>query len=199
MKRFAAIAILISTGCATVNHGPIDRVPVSTDPAGAEVAVECGRASRGPFTTPVVLVLSPKADDCRIHLTKAGYHAQTIEFQSYPRQSVWWNLLPSALGVLSLVAQADEASGLEAAGGAILSGVGFAIDGRNGSMWTLEPKGVDVKLQRTSDSSSAPQPLHFLNIPPSTDEPIRPRSSMMLPSLLPSRMLARPPAPGVSF
>lgn len=154
------IAALILTSCATVTHGPTERIPVSTDPAGAEVTVECGRVSRGPFTTPVVLELSPKAEVCRIHLIKAGYQPQTLEFQSYPRRSVWWNLAPSVVGVISLVSRYDEASGLEATGGAILSGIGFAIDGRNGSMWRLEPKGVDVKLKRSVNGigySSPPQ------------------------------------------
>jgi hypothetical protein len=111
--------------------------------------VECGRSSRGPFTTPVVVELSPKADVCRIHLSKAGYQSQTIEFDGHPRRSVWWNLAPFTLGMIHLMSQSDETAGLVASGGAIASGVGFAIDGRNGSMWTLEPKTVEVKLTRS--------------------------------------------------
>ena len=85
-------AVLLS-GCATVAHGRFQQIPVVSDPAGAQVALDCGRGAKDAGVTPVVVKVRRNAEACAITLTHEGYRPTTVTLSRHWSGWVWGNLL----------------------------------------------------------------------------------------------------------
>ena len=148
MHRTAlACLILLATGCATMRGGPQQDVPVRTDPEGATVAVSCGSAT-GTYSTPVVVRLPRRADDCRLTVTKEGFEPETVQFTNVVSRSVWWNLAPAAIALPAAGESGHDGAFLYLLGGTALSGAAFGTDAITGAMWSQIPRGVSITLRR---------------------------------------------------
>ena len=96
--RSVTVALLLGcllalTGCATVAHGRFQQVPISSNPAGAAVEVDCGRGAVAAGETPVVVKMPRKAQYCLVTLTRDGYQPTTVTFARHWSGWVWGNLL----------------------------------------------------------------------------------------------------------
>ena len=86
-------SVIALTGCATVAHGRFQQVPISSNPEGAAVQVDCGRGVVAAGATPVVVKMPRKAQYCLVTLTHDGYQPATITFDRHWSGWVWGNLL----------------------------------------------------------------------------------------------------------
>jgi hypothetical protein len=85
--------IVVLSGCATVAHGRYQQVPISSNPSGASVDVDCGLGPVPAGQTPVVVKMPRKAQFCVVTLTHDGYKPSTITFGRRWSGWVWGNLL----------------------------------------------------------------------------------------------------------
>ena len=127
MARMRPVALALAlglAGCATLDHGTTDDVPVVTDPPGATVSSSTGTICMSPCT-----VSGPRRDNFGITVVKPGYATQTVTSEAKPNE-----------------AAIAAASRLDATADAL----GRAIDVQDGSYFTHVPKAVVIKLEPAS-------------------------------------------------
>jgi hypothetical protein len=153
MRRVVTMAAaLLSAGCATIFHGPMQRIEVVTDPPGA-TAVAAGAS----VTTPGFLLLRRDADDLEIRVEKEGYVSKTVRLARRVSGLVWANLgwagLGAAIGATQqpLFKRASDSPGdAWVVGGVGAAAFGFGVDYVTGAAYRLEPVTVVVKLDEAS-------------------------------------------------
>jgi hypothetical protein len=132
MKKLLTLALLVTTGCASIVHQTTQQIAVASDPPGAAVTVACGDVSNDPkLVTPTVVTVHRKPAFCMIQVNKAGY--ATGEAHLSRELSGWYvgNLLVGGI-------------------------IGFIVDGANGAMWTRSPGKVELTLKPTDPAPPAP-------------------------------------------
>jgi len=87
------VCLVVLSSCATVRHGRYQYVPVNSNPAGADVSVNCNGHVKDAGVTPVVVKLKRKADRCTIAIVKDGYEPASIAFQRTWSGWIWSNLM----------------------------------------------------------------------------------------------------------
>ena len=123
MKKLVPMLVLFAFGCASIAHQTTQQIPVSSEPAGAEVAVACGDVHNDArLTTPTVVTVHRKPRHCLITLKKEGY--RPAEMKLARQMSSWYlgNLLFGGI-------------------------VGFIVDAANGAMYNRTPAKLDVTLE----------------------------------------------------
>ena len=144
LKTLVAV-VLFTQGCATVHNGRFQEVRVVSDPAGADVEVRCGKGQAA-AVTPATVRLPRRAEPCSLVLTRAGFRAETVVFDSRPSRWVWANFSgPIAGGVSGATRHSDQAF-VDFFLGALFGGAGFGIDALTGAMWEWEPAEVERTL-----------------------------------------------------
>ena len=144
LKILIAIVIL-TPGCATVHNGRYQQISVVTDPAGATVDVRCGKLQPA-AVTPTTVRLPRRVEQCSLTLTRPGFHSETVAFDSTPSGWVWANFAaPLAGGAVGATRGSDQAF-VDFLIGALLGGIGIAVDALTDAMWHLEPAAVERKL-----------------------------------------------------
>lgn len=117
---FAALGL---GGCATLDHGTFDDVPVVTDPPGATVTATTGTICISPCT-----VSGPRRESFGITIAKPGYATQSVTSE----------------------AKSDDAAIARASAPKVTADVlGRVIDVQDGTYYTHDPKAVVVKLERS--------------------------------------------------
>ncbi len=114
------------TGCATIMTGTTQKIPVSSNPSGANLQVD----GQSTYTTPVTVVLERKRDHILV-FTKEGYNQATITILHVLSGAVCGNILLGGL-------------------------IGFGVDACTGAMNKLVPENVQVELQKAAPGASAP-------------------------------------------
>lgn len=115
----ALIALFLLSGCATVIKGTTQTIPVSSDPAGADVIVN--NVLTG--TTPTEIELKRKRDHL-ITIEKDGYAAASVPVLKSVGGAVWGNILAGGL-------------------------IGWGVDATSGAQYNLNPETVFVRLRPT--------------------------------------------------
>ena len=167
-NALAVLAAVLLTRCATGAHYDnlnFQDVPVTSEPSGARVVIDCGRGPNSYGNTPVMLKLVRRDPMCVMTVSKAGFVDQQIHFHH--------TILPAALldataGVLSAgLVQVGHVqfSGSNGTGGdGTVSataygywtpvGVGIAVfstamlvDAGSGALWSHTPQSVHVTLK----------------------------------------------------
>ncbi len=119
---FLIVALFISTyGCATIINGTTQKIPVSSDPSGANCTV-VGDTTR--YTTPCQVELARKSDHI-LKLEKEGYEPATVEIKHVLSGAVAGNILLGGL-------------------------IGWGVDAASGSQNRLIPETVHVSLKASS-------------------------------------------------
>lgn len=128
MYRLAVtlIALFLLSGCATVIKGRTQTVPVSSDPAGAEIIVN--HVPMG--ITPAQLELRRKHDYI-ITLQKDGYAPASVPVLKSIGGAVWGNILAGGL-------------------------IGWGVDATSGAQYNLSPETVYVRLRPISGGEIPP-------------------------------------------
>jgi hypothetical protein len=109
---------LLSSSCATIVKGTTAKIPIRSQPSGANVRVD----STSIGTTPVVAKVSRKTSH-RVEISLAGYRTFEVVLELHDNHATLGNLV---------------------AGGII----GMAVDSSTGANNSFEPDHVDAVLQK---------------------------------------------------
>lgn len=109
-------------GCAAIIHGSIQKVPVSSSPAGATVTVNGQQTN-----TPGVLALERNQKEYTLVFEKKGYKTVQVKLVRSVDGWVWGNIIFGGL-------------------------IGLAVDFGTGSAYKLSPEAVNVVLAEQGSS-----------------------------------------------
>lgn len=120
-------------GCASIIHGTTQKIPVSSDPSGAQVGVDDQNRE---YKTP-----------CEIELERGTDHRLTI----------------SLVGYESAIVDIKHKVSAAVTGNAIFGGlIGMIVDSSNGAVFRLDPETIHSKLQpilhKDMQESRLPEP-----------------------------------------
>lgn len=146
------LASTMAVRCATAANGRYERIPIKSDPPGASVRVDCGKANRrAPKVTPTVIAIPRNADRCSVLLVKDGYERRSVTLDRVVSEKVIRNFYAAAFGLEAM----DELSWDDdlfavafffTLSSAALGGVGLAVDRATGALFEHEPKFIEVDL-----------------------------------------------------
>ncbi len=161
MKRLAAILILqYLTGCATVTHGRFQKIPVTSEPSGADIELaQCGAGRGGSARTPAIVSVRRNADGCTITLHKDGYESAHIVLRRDRSRALYANALPAivlgaATGLVAAIpfVLGDSQGAHDAADASFKIGFAagaaapFLVDSKTGAAYRQFPDSVHVAL-----------------------------------------------------
>jgi hypothetical protein len=150
LKRTLLLSVFALTlgACATVQHGPMQRIRVDSDPQDVVVKTDkCGPGSTKRTTTPNVVWVSRRAERCTLTFTADGYVGKRVVLSRVIAEEFLENL--EAFEVCDTVG-CDDPWGFFFLGG-FLAGTGFGIDTITGALYQLEPNEVVVTLEPRED------------------------------------------------
>ena len=143
-----ALLALNLAACATVQHGPMQRIRVDSDPADVKVRTDkCGPGSTRETRTPGVVWVSRRAERCTLTFTEDGYVGKRIVLTRAIAEEFMENL--DLLDVCTEV-DCDDGWGYLFFSG-FLAGTGFGIDAITGALYEQQPHDVWVTLELHDD------------------------------------------------
>jgi len=145
--------VLAFARCATVHHGPLQRIHVDSDPAGATVKTkDCGPGSTRVATTEAAVWVSRRATRCTLTVSAAGFEPETI--------SLHREISPRTHDNARAIGEMCDGDALDCNSfsdvlvavflGGIISGTGFGVDAATGAMFEQQPNAVHVELVPSS-------------------------------------------------
>lgn len=143
-----AFLALSLAACATVQHGPMQRIRVDSEPADVKVRTDkCGPGSTKETRTPGVVWVSRRAERCTITFTEDGYVGKRVALTRAISEEFMENL-----DLLEVCADldCDDAWGYFFLSG-FLAGTGFGIDTITGALYEQQPHEVWVELEPRED------------------------------------------------
>ena len=144
----AALLALNLAACATVQHGPVQRIRVDSDPQDVKVRTDhCGPGSTKEVRTPAVVWVSRRAERCTLTFTADGYVGKRVVLTRAIAEEFMENL--DAIHVCDSL-DCDDAWGYFFLGG-FFAGAGFGIDAITGALFELQPNEVVVELEPRED------------------------------------------------
>lgn len=149
-RLLGVFALAVSaTACASIANGPTQVVPVSSDPEGAAVTVDCGREVDTPQITPMRARLDRKAEKCILSLQLDGYEPERVAFERGFSPWYWGNFIGVALIPIGLSDGGPDLGNGEAVLGLAVTGLaGLLVDHFGGAQYRLDPESVHVVLRR---------------------------------------------------
>lgn len=120
-------------GCATIVHGTTQKIPVSSDPSGANLTV-AGQTTK--HTTPCEVELSRKSDHI-LKIEKDGCQPSTVEIRHVVSGAVAGNILAGGL-------------------------IGWGVDASSGGQYRLVPETVNVTLKPSQPPPAVIAPTEAL-------------------------------------
>ncbi|MEO8033238.1 MAG: hypothetical protein ABI837_02320 [Acidobacteriota bacterium] len=147
-KRALVFLIPLLTACATAHHGPMQRLAIDSDPAGAVISLQhCGAFAIEGAITPAVVMVSRRVTQCTVAVSKSGYKPISVRLDRHVSPQFAAN--SAALTVMcGDVFECNHVSDLAVAGivGGALAGAGMATDAVTGAMFELRPALVHAIL-----------------------------------------------------
>ncbi len=151
----AVLFLSLTSGCASISHGTRETIDASSDPAGADVSIECAGQRVASGVTPTQLTMRRKLEGCEAHFSKAGFADFRLPMQRGFSGSYWGNLalttgFPIGLalaisdGFWGPATHENEANALASIG--LAGAAGLIIDRVNGAMYD-HPAKLIAKLQ----------------------------------------------------
>lgn len=138
----AALVAIALTGCATVQHGPVQRIDVDSEPRDAVVRTsDCGPGSTKEVRTPGVVWVSRRAEHCTLRFSAPGFYAETVTLRREMAEEFLDNV--NVIGEIGY--WDDSLTGLLLGG--LFAGTGFAVDGATGAMFQQHPSAVVIELE----------------------------------------------------
>ncbi len=141
MKTYLFLLLpVLFTSCATITRGVHDKLSVTSEPSGANVALSTGEKG----VTPATFVKMRRTDPFLVTVSKPGFVPQTVTVQS----------------------KIGGTGGTAMAGNALIGGViGLGVDAGTGAYNSLYPNPVAVHLvpagkgeKKSRQSSTPPKP-----------------------------------------
>jgi len=145
------LASTMAVRCATATNGRYEKIHVTSDPPGASVRVDCGKANRrAPAPTPTVIAIPRNADRCSVLLVKDGYERRSVTLDRVVSEKAIRNFYGAALGVEAMIEAWDDdlfaIAFVFTLAGAALGGVGLGVDRATGALFEHSPGFIDVDL-----------------------------------------------------
>jgi hypothetical protein len=135
--RCAIVAVVVlSGGCATIVNGTTAKIPVASDPTGADILVDGNFVGQTPAT-----VVLKKTTDHLLTIQKVGYQPKSVPVVRTVGGAVWGNILAGGL-------------------------IGCGVDASNGAQYNLIPTTISVKLDPVASvvlSAGAEDSAAFVN------------------------------------
>ena len=148
-KRLTALFALITfASCATIRHGDVEPIFVTSDPTGAEAVVHCRNGVSEHSTTPARLLIPRTSEGCAVEVSKPGFVTRSIPLERGYNAAFWLNFVPAsglAATPPALFGGYDGWGGLLAVG--VAGAIGFAVDRKSGRGYGHNPDNVNVKLE----------------------------------------------------
>lgn len=158
LKKAVSGLLVLSMGCATMNRGPVQKVYIESEPAGANVELDkCGRQPKD-LRTPTDLFISRRVKRCTIHITLDGYEPARVLLQRRPADytpAAQAEDLEAVCG--PYMEHCNSLTDLLVLGtiGVLVWGVGKGVDAAAGANYQLEPRHVYVELEPAATRRSA--------------------------------------------
>jgi hypothetical protein len=133
---FVLMLLFSGYGCATVINGTTQKIPIATEPTGADCIV-AGDSTR--YTTPCTVELKRKQDHI-LNLSKDGYHSESVEIKHTMSGAVVGNVLVGGI-------------------------IGIGVDAASGAACKLIPETVNItmkalpKQEPVAEVQPAPTPV----------------------------------------
>ncbi|MDE2303998.1 MAG: PEGA domain-containing protein [Gammaproteobacteria bacterium] len=105
------------SGCATIVKGTTQKVPVASDPSGADVIVDGNLSGQTPTTVEL-----KRKNDHLVTLEKTGYQSRSVAVVKSVGGAVWGNILAGGL-------------------------IGWGVDAADGAQYNLVPVTINAKLE----------------------------------------------------
>lgn len=151
MKRalLAALVAASCVACATVQHGPMQRIRVDSDPSAATVRTEkCGPGSTKKTDTPGVVWVNRRAERCTLVFSAPGYAPARVTLARAIAPDFYQNTeIAAAVCDGGFCEDWPEFLLL----GGIFAGTGFGVDAITGALYELHPNDVFVELTSIDD------------------------------------------------
>lgn len=157
MRRLlpGAVVLLLAlrlNGCASVAHGPMERIAIDTNPGGADVKIVCSNQVVASGVTPTSLSIPRRGDPCEVALSKEGYESARVPLERGFSGRYWGNIGMAAAipaGVVMLFGDNSDDDSLAPAlfGVGVAGCIGLFLDRVNGSMYDHDPAHVSLQLQ----------------------------------------------------
>lgn len=143
MKRVALALLALSlAACATVQHGPAQRIHVDSEPSNAKVRTElCGPGATKEVRTPGVLWVSRRAERCTLTFTADGYVGKRVVLTRAIAPEFMENV-----DAIDVCLDFDCADGGWFLLGGLVAGAGFGLDALTGAAFEQQPSEVFVSL-----------------------------------------------------
>ena len=135
--------------CATVDHGPMQRIRVDSQPVAAEVRTKsCGPGSTKKAQTPATVWVSRRASRCQISVSAIGYETETFRLQRRLSGTTLENvrLLDSLCDDVVDCDSASDWFGIIMLSAAV-TGTGIGVDALSGAMFEQEPNQIVAGLR----------------------------------------------------
>ena len=167
-RSAVSLLLLLSMGCATIGRGPMQRVLVETEPAGASVELEDCGVRNDERTTPVTILIPRRVKRCSMLLHHEGYEPARVILQRRKAEPV----PTGAIIATELCGDALENCNsltdvlVVATFGSLFYGVSKGVDAMAGANYELEPRHVliplvpeeSVETAGQSDEEATPEP-----------------------------------------
>lgn len=146
-----SLIVLLTAACATVGNGPMQRIAVDSNPAGARVRLyNCGAMATKTATTPAVVWVSRRSTQCRLRVSLPGEEERVVRLVRHVSRN--------------MKGYSEVANGIWGPNGPVYDGVddffyvgivsaavivpSVAVDAATGSMFELAPSRVRVDFAR---------------------------------------------------
>jgi hypothetical protein len=147
----AAALFLTLTACATVQHGPVQRIPVDSEPQGALVRTsECGPGATKETRTPGVVWVSRRAERCTLTFLSRGHYTERVTLRRELAEEFFENA-----DVAAEMCCGDDGLGWFFLGG-LFAGTGFAVDTATGALFEQHPHEVFVNFEPVEEPQDDP-------------------------------------------
>lgn len=151
---FLAVLAMMFAACATVQHGPVQRIHVDSEPSDAVVRTElCGPGATKKVRTPGVVWVSRRAERCTLTFSAPGYEAERVMLRRELAQEFLDNAEFLDVCGGNVLDCDDELLFLV---GGTLAGAGFGIDAITGALFEQHPDDVFVSLHELDEDGFPP-------------------------------------------
>ena len=147
-QLLAAVLLLTTTACATVQHGPVQRIRVDSEPQDALVrTAHCGPGATKEVRTPGVVWVSRRAEKCTLTFLARDHYTEQVTL----RRQIAEEFIENGLIVAETCCNGGEDwLGWLLVGG-VVAGTGFALDTATGALFEQDPGEVFVSLERVGE------------------------------------------------
>jgi hypothetical protein len=157
MKQLTSIVVMLTlTACATVQHGPVQRIRVDSEPQDALVRTsDCGPGATKEVRTPGVVWVSRRAEHCTLTFSSRGHYAEQVVLERKVADEFFENA--DAGAEMICCNDGDDWLGWFVLG-TLVAGTGFAVDTATGALYRQDPSDVFVRLEQVEERTAEPAP-----------------------------------------